>query len=87
MRRDLHIINQKGLHARAAARFVKITEQFDATVDVTKGGATVAGDSILGLMMLAAASGTRISVGATGPEAGAVLDALAALVENRFNED
>ena len=86
MRRELHITNEKGLHARAAARFVKITEQFDATVEVTRDGATVSGDSILGLMMLAAESGTKISIGASGPEADAVLDALAALVENRFNE-
>lgn len=87
MRRELNIVNEKGLHARAAARFVKIAERFDATVEVMKDGATVSGDSILGLMMLAAAPGTTISIGATGPEANAVLDALVALVENRFNED
>ena len=87
MRRELRITNEKGLHARAAARFVKIAERFDATVEVMKDGATVSGDSILGLMMLSAAAGTRISIGATGPEATAVLDALAALVENRFDEN
>jgi phosphocarrier protein len=87
VRRELHITNAKGLHARAAARFVKIAERFDATVEVRKDGATVSGDSILGLMMLAASSGTKISIGATGPEAKAVLDALAVLVESRFNED
>jgi len=87
VRRDLDIVNQKGLHARAAARFVKTAERFDATVDVMKGGATVSGDSILGLMMLSASAGTTISVGATGPEAEAVLDALTTLIENRFHED
>ena len=85
MRRELRITNEKGLHARAAARFVKIAERFDATVEVMKDGTIVSGDSILGLMMLAAASGSTICVGATG--AAAVLDALAALVENRFDED
>jgi phosphocarrier protein len=83
----LRITNEKGLHARAAARFVKIAERFDATVEVMKDGTIVSGDSILGLMMLAAASGSTICVGATGPDAAAVLDALAALVENRFDED
>lgn len=87
MRRELRITNEKGLHARAAARFVKIAERFDATVEVMKDGTIVSGDSILGLMMLAAASGSTICVGATGPAAAAVLDALAALVENRFDED
>lgn len=87
MRRELRITNEKGLHARAAARFVKIAERFDATVEVMKDGTIVSGDSILGLMMLAAASGSTICVGATGPDAAAVLDALAALVENRFDED
>ena len=87
MRRELRIVNEKGLHARAAARFVKVTERFNATVKVAKDGATVSGDSILGLMMLAAASGTTIAVGASGPEAEAVLEALAALVKNRFDED
>ena len=87
MRRVLRITNEKGLHARAAARFVKIAERFDATVEVMKDGTIVSGDSILGLMMLAAASGSTICVGATGPDAAAVLDALAALVENRFDED
>lgn len=87
MRRELRITNEKGLHARAAARFVKIAERFDATVEVMKDGTIVSGDSILGLMMLAAASGSTICVGAIGPDAAAVLDALAALVENRFDED
>jgi phosphocarrier protein len=87
VRRELRITNEKGLHARAAARFVKIAERFDATVEVMKDGTIVSGDSILGLMMLAAASGSTICVGATGPDAAAVLDALAALVENRFDED
>jgi phosphocarrier protein len=87
VRRELRITNEKGLHARAAARFVKTAERFDATVEVMKDGATVSGDSILGLMMLAAAAGSRICVGTTGPDATAALDALAALVENNFDED
>lgn len=87
MFRDLLIMNKRGLHARAAARFVKIAEQFDAVIEVTKDGETVSGESILGLMMLAASPGTTISVQAGGPEAAEALDALSTLVTNRFNED
>ena len=77
----------RGLHARAAARFVKIADGFDARVEVEKDGETVSGTSILGLMMLAASSGTKILVSAEGPEATAALDALDALVTNRFDEE
>ena len=87
MNRELPITNKRGLHARAAARFVKVAEQFDAQVEVAKDGETVSGTSILGLMMLAASPGTTISINADGPEGPAVLDALATLVTNRFDEE
>lgn len=87
LKRDLAICNQRGLHARAAARFVQCTERFDADVRVTKDGTTVGGTSIMGLMMLAAAAGSTIQVSATGPEAEAALAALAELVADRFGEE
>src|SRR5215211_7121557 len=76
--RVLEIVNKKGLHARASAKFVQTVEQFDADVKVTRCGETVGGDSIMGLMMLSAA---------TGAQATAALDALAALVASRFGEE
>ena len=85
--RMLEIINKKGLHARASARFVQTAERFDAAVVVTRGGETVGGTSIMGLMMLAAGQGTTITVEATGPEATAAVEALAALVGNGFGEE
>jgi phosphocarrier protein len=85
--RVLEICNKKGLHARASAKFVQTVERFDANVRVTRGGETVGGDSIMGLMMLAAGPGTTISVEATGVEAAAVVDALADLVKSRFAEE
>jgi len=85
--RTLNIINKKGLHARASAKFVKMAERFDAKVLVTKNGASVCGTSIMGLMMLAASAGCCIEVSASGNEAEAVLDALQELVDNRFDED
>jgi phosphocarrier protein HPr len=81
------ICNKKGLHARASARFVQTVEKFDAEVRVTRGAETVGGTSIMGLMMLAAAPGTSISVEATGKEAAEVMDALAALIASRFGEE
>jgi phosphocarrier protein HPr len=84
--RTLTICNKKGLHARASAKFVQTVERFDAEVRVTRGGETVGGTSIMGLMMLAAAPGTSITVEASGAEAAAVVDALAALIESRFGE-
>ncbi len=87
MVRDLPIINKKGLHARASAKFVQTVEQFEAAVKVTRGGETVGGDSIMGLMMLSAAPGTSIRVEATGADAGAALDAIAALLADRFGEE
>jgi phosphocarrier protein len=85
--RILEICNKKGLHARASAKFVQTVEQFEADVWVTRGNERVGGTSIMGLMMLAAGTGTSITIEATGPEAGAVVDALAALVSSRFSED
>jgi phosphocarrier protein HPr len=81
------ICNKKGLHARASARFVQTVEKFDAEVRVTRGNETVGGTSIMGLMMLAAAPGTSITVEATGNEAAEVMEALAALIASRFGEE
>jgi phosphocarrier protein HPr len=86
-RRLATICNQRGLHARAAARFVKTAGQFDAEVRVRKNGAEVSGRSIMGLMMLAAAPGSVIELTATGHEADAAVAALARLVECKFDED
>ena len=85
-RRLVKICNQKGLHARAAARFVKTASQFEAEVTVRKNGTAVSGRSIMGLMMLAAASGTVIEIAATGPGAAAAVEALARLIECKFDE-
>ena len=85
--RKLDICNRKGLHARASAKFVQTVEKFDADVRVMRHGEIVGGTSIMGLMMLAAAPGTSITVEATGKEAAAVVEALAALVNSRFGED
>jgi phosphocarrier protein HPr len=81
------ICNQRGLHARAAARFVKTAALFDAEVWVRKNGTEVSGRSIMGLMMLAAAPGSVIRLSATGREAEAAVAALAKLVECKFDED
>jgi phosphocarrier protein len=85
--RVLPIINQKGLHARASAKFVHTVERFDAQVKVSRGGETVGGTSIMGLMMLAASPGTTITVEANGPEAADVLAALEDLLAKRFGEE
>jgi phosphocarrier protein HPr len=85
--RDLVIANKRGLHARAAARFVQCVERFDAAVTVSKDNTSVDGTSIMGLMMLAAMPGSMIHVSAEGREAEAVLAALVDLVESRFGED
>jgi phosphocarrier protein HPr len=85
--RDLVIANKRGLHARAAARFVQCVERFDARVTVSRDQMTVGGTSIMGLMMLAASLGTTITIQATGRQASEVADALARLVANRFEED
>lgn len=85
--RRLNIVNEKGLHARASAKFVEVVEGHDAQAQVAKDGLSVSGDSIMGLLMLAASRGTWIEVQVTGPEAQALADALETLVANRFGED
>jgi phosphocarrier protein HPr len=86
--RILTIVNTKGLHARASAKFVQCAAKFDARVTVNKdGGGAVSATSIMGLMMLGAGIGSEISIVATGREAAAALDALEALVAEKFGED
>ena len=85
--RELPIINKRGLHARASAKFVQMAEKFNAELTVTRAGESVGGTSIMGLMMLSAGIGTTISVSATGPEAQAALDAITALVGSKFGEE
>jgi phosphocarrier protein HPr len=84
---DLPIVNVRGLHARAAARFVQLAETFQATISVSKDQTTVDATSIMGLMMLAAGPGSFIRVKAEGPQAEAAIAALAALVADRFGEE
>ena len=84
--RVIKIINKRGLHARASAKFVKCVEGFDAIIRVSKDGHVVGGTSIMGLMMLAASPGCAIHVSASGPQGKEALDALAALIEDRFGE-
>lgn len=85
--RDFPIINQRGLHARASAKFVQLASGFDASVHVEKDGVKVGGTSIMGLMMLAASPGYSIRVTASGREALQVIDALEQLVASRFGEE
>ncbi|WP_422005743.1 HPr family phosphocarrier protein [Pyruvatibacter mobilis] len=85
--RILTITNARGLHARASARFVKTAEAFDADIRVTKDGQTVSATSIMGLMMLAASTGSTIALEASGPQAQAAMDALEALVTDNFGEE
>ena len=84
--RELSIINEKGLHARASAKFVDVVERFAAQAQVAKDGICVAGDSIMGLLMLTAPRGSRITVTTSGPEAAALADALEALIGDYFGE-
>jgi len=84
--RVLNICNKRGLHARASAKFVKCVEKFDADIRVSKDGHVVGGSSIMGLMMLAASEGCAIHVSASGSQANEALDALQALVDDRFGE-
>lgn len=85
--RELPIINKRGLHARASAKFVQTAEKFDAELTVTRNGETVGGTSIMGLMMLAAGIGTSITVTASGREAKAAMDAITELLANKFGEE
>ena len=87
VRREVVICNQRGLHARAAARFVKLADQFEAEVWVERDGQSVSGRSIMGLMMLAAGPGSPIGLKAIGRDAAAAVAALARLVERKFDED
>ena len=85
--REMLIVNRKGLHARATAKFVQCVERFDAQIKVTRCGETVGGDSIMGILTLGAGLGSTISVAAKGAQAADALNALDALVSNRFGED
>ncbi|RMD93885.1 MAG: HPr family phosphocarrier protein [Alphaproteobacteria bacterium] len=85
--RRLRIVNEKGLHARASAKFVELVEAHDAEAEVSRDGLTASGDSIMGLLMLAASRGSVIELRTRGPEAEALADALAALVADRFGEE
>ena len=84
--RRLAIVNEKGLHARASAKLVEVVEGFDAPAEVSREGMSASGDSIMGLLMLAAAKGTTIDVKTTGPDADALAEALEALVADKFGE-
>ena len=85
--REATISNRRGLHARAAAKFVKVCAQFDAQVQVSHRGNEVSGMSIMGLMMLAAAPGCVITLSASGDQSDDVLDALIDLIDRKFDED
>jgi phosphocarrier protein HPr len=84
--RVLKIVNEKGLHARASAKFVEVVEKFDAAAEVEKDGMSVSGDSIMGLLMLAASRGTEIVVRTEGTQAEALMEALEKLIDDRFGE-
>ncbi|MGH6915417.1 MAG: HPr family phosphocarrier protein [Geminicoccales bacterium] len=86
LRRRVTVVNRRGLHARAAARFVGTAEQFVANIEVARDNMVVCGTSIMGLMMLAASAGSMLEIRATGREARPAIEALAALVANGFDE-
>ncbi|MEO8529967.1 MAG: HPr family phosphocarrier protein [Deltaproteobacteria bacterium] len=86
-RHRLEIVNEKGLHARASAKLAEVVEGFDATSLVSKDGVSASGDSIMGLLMLAASKGTFIEIETSGAQADALAEAIVALVANRFGED
>jgi phosphocarrier protein len=85
--REIPVINKRGLHARASAKFVQMVERFNAEVWVTRNGETVGGTSIMGLMMLSAGIGTTVVVSAAGPQAQEALDALTDLLGSKFGEE
>jgi len=87
IKKSLNICNQRGLHARAAAKFVKLVGEFEAEIWVTKDGQTVDGGSIMGLMMLAAGIGTTIDIETKGLQAEPALEALESLVADKFGEE
>ncbi|HCI08834.1 MAG: HPr family phosphocarrier protein [Ascidiaceihabitans sp.] len=84
---SLTIVNVKGLHARASAKLVEVVEAFDAQAEVSKDGMSASGDSIMGLLMLAASKGSIIKIETTGVDAQPLADALAALVADKFGEE
>ena len=86
-RRTIEVVNARGLHARASAKFVKAAAQYDAEVRVTREGTTVDAQSIMGLMMLGAGPGCRIEISAEGAEAEMAVDGLCQLVADRFDEE
>jgi phosphocarrier protein HPr len=86
-KRILKIVNEKGLHARASARLVEVVEDHDARARISREGLSASGDSIMGLLMLAASKGTQIEVETSGPDAEQLADAIEALVADRFGED
>ena len=85
--REVEIVNKKGLHARASAKFVQLAEQFEADIKVSRGHETVGGTSIMGLMMLAAGTGSTITISVAGPQAGEAMAALCELVQAGFGEE
>jgi phosphocarrier protein len=85
--REILIINKRGLHARASAKFVQTVETFDAAITVSKDGMTVGGNSIMGLMMLAASPGSSVLISASGNQATQALEALDELIQNKFGEE
>ena len=87
LRRDVEIVNKKGLHARATAKFVQCADSFDAEITVTRSGETVGGTSIMGILTLGAGIGSTITLAAKGEDAEAAIAALATLVADRFGED
>jgi len=87
LEREILIINKRGLHARASAKFVQTVELFDAEIHVSKDGMTVGGTSIMGLMMLAAAPGSTIMVTASGAQAAEALNTIEALIADKFGEE
>ncbi|MGE0564337.1 MAG: HPr family phosphocarrier protein [Pseudolabrys sp.] len=85
--REVEIVNKKGLHARASAKFVQMAEQFTSAITVSRGAEAVGGTSIMGLMMLAAGPGTKVTITCDGPDAVEAIDALCGLIESRFGEE
>jgi phosphocarrier protein HPr len=87
IKRTVEIVNERGLHARASAKFVKMASQFDAQVTVSRDGTTVEAQSIMGLMMLAAGIGSTVELQAEGPDAAEAMEALCTLIADRFEEE
>ncbi len=87
LNRSVTVVNSRGLHARAAAKFVKLATTFDAEIAVSRNGQTVSGASIMGLMMLAASPGTELALSASGEQAETALNAICELIEAGFEED